>query len=125
MTQQVYTIHYDSDNNILLWSDFSAADVKTTSFILSKQEQQGDYNTKREAGRLLKMQPEDPDKPVNLPSCNSLSSRLAYRRLLNMSRLSVLRGPHVTIRPTRLFSNQVKIHARSENMKGNADKQTN
>jgi hypothetical protein len=44
------------------------ADVKPASFLLAKQEQQGDYNTEREAGRLLKMQPEDPDKAVNLPS---------------------------------------------------------
>jgi hypothetical protein len=109
----------------VLWSDFSAADVKTTSFELAKQEKQGDYNTEREAGRLLKMQPEDPEKAVSLPSCNSLSSRLAYRRLLTMSRLSVVRGPHATIRPTRLSSNQIKIRARSENMKDNANKQIN
>lgn len=78
----------------MLWSDFRAADIKTTSFLLAKHEQQGDYNTEREAERLLKMQPEDQDKAVNLPCCNTLSSRLAYRRLLTISRLSVVRGPH-------------------------------
>jgi hypothetical protein len=108
----------------VLWSDFREADVKTTSFLLAKQEQQGDYNTEREAGRLLKMQPEDPDKSVNLPSFNTLSSRLAYRRLLTISRLSVVRGPHATRRPTKFYSYQVNIHARSENMKDNANKQT-
>ena len=108
----------------MLWSDFREADVKTTSFLLAKQEQQGDYNREREAGRLLKMQLEDPDKAVNLPSFNTLSSRLAYRRLLTVSRLSVVRGPHATMRPTRLYSCQVNIHARSENMKYNAIKLT-
>ena len=52
----------------MLWYDFRAADVKPTSFPLAKQKQHGDYNTETEAGRLLKMQPEDPDKAVNLPS---------------------------------------------------------
>jgi hypothetical protein len=107
----------------VLWSDFREADVKTTSFILTKQEKEGDYNTEREAGRLLKMQPEAPDKSVNLPSFNTLSSRLAYRRLLTISRLSVVRGPHAT-RPTKFYSYQVDIHARSENVKDNADKLT-
>ena len=43
-------------HNIVQWSDFSLDDVKTTNFILAKQEQQDDYNTEREAVRLLKMQ---------------------------------------------------------------------
>jgi hypothetical protein len=70
------------------------------------------------------MQPEDPDKAVNLPSFNTLSSRLAHRRLLTISRLSVVREPQATMRPTRLSSYQVNIHARSENMIDNANKQT-
>ena len=109
----------------MLWSDFRAADVKTTSFLLAKQEQQGDCNTEREAGRPLKMQPEDSDKAVSLPGFNILSSRLAYRRLLTISRLSVVREPHATMRPTRLSSYQFNIHARSEDMKDNANKLTN
>jgi hypothetical protein len=89
---------------------------KATDFILDKQEQQQQdvYNTEREAVRLLKMQPQDPDKASHLLSCNSLSSRLAYRRLLTMSGLSVVRGPQATI--TMSSSNDVDIHLKLENM---------